>query len=133
MTPADLDAIETTLREVYLAPSIADAFAALRQERDSHCVDCCCARSWDALGVTEYDGKSIPEHITALRAEVAALRQTLVAAETWIHAVPHGDNCYVCNHYEGDPGNQCNCGRESALAMIAASLDAARAAIKEGR
>ena len=70
--------------------------------------------------------------ITALRAEVAALRQTLVAAETWIHAVPHGDNCYVCNHYEGDPGNQCNCGRESALAMIAASLDAARAAMREG-
>ena len=69
--------------------------------------------------------------IKELRAEVAALRQTLVAAETWIHAVPHGDNCYVCNHYEGDPGNQCNCGRESALAMIAASLDAARAALKE--
>ena len=73
------------------------------------------------------------KYVAELRAEVAALRQTLVAAETWIHAVPHGDNCYVCNHYEGDPGNQCNCGRESALAMIAASLDAARAAIKEGR
>ena len=72
------------------------------------------------------------KYVAELRAEVAALRQTLVAAETWIHAVPHGDNCYVCNHYEGDPGNQCNCGRESALAMIAASLDAARAAMREG-
>ena len=22
----------------------------------------------------------------------------------------HGDNCYVSNQYEGDPGNRCNCG-----------------------
>jgi len=35
MTPADLDAVETMLRVVYLAPGIADAFAALRKERDA--------------------------------------------------------------------------------------------------
>ena len=90
MTPADLDAIETTLREVYLAPSIADAFAALRQERDSHCVDCCCARSWDALGVSEYDGKSIPEHITALRAERYALREVVAAADAIAQSMSEG-------------------------------------------
>ena len=35
MTPADLDAIEASLREVYLAPGMADAFAKLRRERDA--------------------------------------------------------------------------------------------------
>jgi len=40
----------------------------------NHCVDCCCARSWSALGVTEYDGKSIPEHITRLRDSEALAR-----------------------------------------------------------
>ena len=33
----------------------------------NHCVDCCCAQSWKALGITEYTGKSIPEHIKELR------------------------------------------------------------------
>lgn len=33
----------------------------------SHCDDCCCARSWKALGITQYTGKSIPEHITLMR------------------------------------------------------------------
>jgi hypothetical protein len=40
-------------------------------KRIVHCKDCCCARSWRALGVTEYTGKSIPEHIEELRAEIA--------------------------------------------------------------
>ena len=40
----------------------------------NHCVDCCCARSWSALGVPEYDGKSIPEHITRLRDSEALAR-----------------------------------------------------------
>jgi hypothetical protein len=33
----------------------------------THCRDCCCARSWKALGITSYTGKSIPEHIEQLR------------------------------------------------------------------
>jgi hypothetical protein len=40
----------------------------------NHCRDCCCAQSWQALGVSEYDGKPISEHITALRDELAALK-----------------------------------------------------------
>ena len=42
-----------------------------------HCVDCCCARSWKALGITEYTGKSIPEEIESLKAELYALRKNL--------------------------------------------------------
>ena len=34
-----------------------------------HCRDCCCARSWKALGIFEYTGRSIPEHIKQLRLE----------------------------------------------------------------
>jgi hypothetical protein len=48
--------------------------AELAALRNTHCRDCCCAQSWLALGVYKYDGKSIPEHITALRDELAALR-----------------------------------------------------------
>ena len=39
----------------------------LTSDSMSHCRDCCCARSWNALHVTEYTGLSIPEHIEALR------------------------------------------------------------------
>ena len=45
----------------------------LVEEDASHCKDCCCARSWKALGVTAYGGKSIAEHIEALRAANAEL------------------------------------------------------------
>jgi hypothetical protein len=38
----------------------------------SHCRDCCCARSWKALGITEYTGMSIPEHIELLRKQLDA-------------------------------------------------------------
>ena len=38
-----------------------------------HCIDCCCAQSWEALGITEYTGKSIPEHIVELRAQIEAM------------------------------------------------------------
>lgn len=40
---------------------------------ENHCKDCCCARSWKALGITEYTGKSIPEHIAQLTAQLARL------------------------------------------------------------
>ncbi|MDP3273406.1 MAG: hypothetical protein U1D69_12820 [Polynucleobacter sp.] len=37
------------------------------------------------------------------------------AAFDWIEYAPHGDNCFVSDNYEGDPGNQCNCGKDSLL------------------
>ena len=45
-------------------------------ELENHCKDCCCAKSWDALGITKYTGKSIPEHIS----EMAKSHQSLVDA-----------------------------------------------------
>ena len=40
----------------------------------AHCSDCCCARSWKALGVDKYDGKSIPEHIEQLQDKIKQLK-----------------------------------------------------------
>lgn len=51
----------------------------------------------------------------------------LRAAEEWILKTPHGDNCFVSDHYEGDPGNRCNCGKESIEHAIAEALESADA------
>jgi len=62
-----------------------------------------------------------------------ALRGALVRAQSWIEYHPHGDNCYVSNHYNGDPGNRCNCGRESLLNIIEDTLAAPERAAGEGK
>jgi hypothetical protein len=41
-------------------------------ETEVHCRDCCCARSWEALGITTYTSLSIPEHIRLLREQLDA-------------------------------------------------------------
>lgn len=38
-----------------------------RVEVENHCKDCCCAKSWEALGITKYTGKSIVEYILELK------------------------------------------------------------------
>ena len=38
---------------------------------ENHCWDCCCARSWKALGIEHTTGKSIPEHIEILSRKAA--------------------------------------------------------------
>jgi hypothetical protein len=48
-------------------------------EETNHCVDCCCARSWKALGNPGYTGESIPEHIDKLKAQADAL--TIILTE----------------------------------------------------
>ena len=44
---------------------------------ENHCKDCCCARSWKALGIYEYTGKSIVEHIEDLRSQLDAYKAAL--------------------------------------------------------
>ena len=48
--------------------------AGIKKLREGHCDDCCCARSWEALGITEFTGRSIPEEIEQLRAENERLK-----------------------------------------------------------
>jgi hypothetical protein len=52
---------------------------AVRRDEQNHCKDCCCARSWEALGVTTYTGMSIVEHIEQLVAQRDALHAQDVA------------------------------------------------------
>lgn len=53
---------------------------------------------------------------------IVTLESALRYAAEWIGAVPHGDNCFVSNHYAGDPGNQCNCGKDSVLDVMNKAL-----------
>lgn len=45
-----------------------------------HCRDCCCARSWKALGIDHYTCKSIAEHIGELR---EALVRSVEVIQRW--------------------------------------------------
>ncbi|SEJ23473.1 hypothetical protein SAMN04244572_03213 [Azotobacter beijerinckii] len=62
----------------------------------------------------------------SLRAEVERLRIALSHADAWIEAAPHGENCFVSNRYDGDPGNRCNCGKDAAQETIGAALESSR-------
>ena len=96
---------------------------------DNHCVDCCCARSWTALGVSEYDGKSIPEHITILRERIAALKAKRDALWLVVADVVEMADCVLL-----DPDGRASIhGSDADLALIQSAIDAARAAIKEGK
>ncbi len=52
----------------------------MKSELERHCEDCCCARSWRALGINESNGKSIPENIATLRNALAAAQKE---AQKW--------------------------------------------------
>ena len=66
MTPADLDAIERDLREVYLAQGMADAFAKLRKDAERYRLlrdnapDQMCVRIWQQItryGIAQPDSR----------------------------------------------------------------------------
>ena len=72
---------------------IAERYNEQCRRDKEHCRNCCCARSWAALGITEYTGKSIPEHIELLRSELAALRQRIADAPVrWV------SGCTILSH-----------------------------------
>ena len=48
--------------------------ADLRRLKSGHCKDCCCARTWEALGISVYTGRSIVEEIELLRADAERWR-----------------------------------------------------------
>lgn len=58
-------------------------------------------------------------------ARIKELEAALAVAESWLSSSPHGDNCFVSDNYEGDPGDRCNCGKDSLLAHIDAALKGA--------
>lgn len=50
-----------------------------------------------------------------LIAAAPEMLDAVVHAEAWISKMPHGDNCFLSDHYDGDPGASCNCGKEGLL------------------
>jgi len=60
-------------------------------------------------------------------------REVLDLADSWVTSSPHGENCYLSDHYDGDPGSGCNCGKEGVLQNIDDSLaDLERAIAEDG-
>lgn len=128
---------------IYASPVAAPAL--LRIEPTDAMVDAAC----DDLGLCAEDKADEcirQEYRVAYRAMVLAapaptpltdeVSWALNHAQEWIGSAPHGDNCYVSDHYEGDPGDRCNCGKESALASVERGIEALAAAAspaQEGR
>jgi hypothetical protein len=56
-----------------------------------HCQDCCCARSWKELGIDSYTGKSIPQHIEILKAELAAAHADITRLQELNTKLLNGD------------------------------------------
>jgi len=97
-----------TMRELGKAIDFAvEAMQSTHTEIKHHCKDCCCARSWEALGISEYTGKSIPEHIAALRGntpthteaelvEIVAESQRGLISDNCPTWCKEGDSCAAC-------------------------------------
>ena len=106
------------------------AAAEMNDKPVEHCKDCCCARSWSALGITGYTGKSIVEHITELKAksnkpitehpdvqrlvgqvvELQAENERLKEENRWIpvkERLPEEEGIYLTK-YKGDGRQQLN-------------------------
>lgn len=63
--------------------------------REGHCKDCCCARSWEALGGQIHPGTSIVGCIEGLRENAARARSEIAARDRTIEGlraklVPNG-------------------------------------------
>lgn len=93
--------VATTAAQMRLAAATIEAqmdtIENLRKSFSEHCQDCCCARSWKALGITDYTGLSIPEHIERLR---NALLKAVEAVQVWHNmGVPAKDRSNLWDLY----------------------------------
>ena len=71
---------------------------------------------------TKYASDGTSEANAKLIAAAPELLQALKHSIEWIQKAPHGENCYVSNHYEGDSGNQCHCSKESLENFLLAAI-----------
>ena len=60
------------------------------------------------------------QQLTISQLEAKRLQEALDVAMENLR--PHGDNCFVSDHYEGDPGNRCNCGRDGVINFLIDTL-----------
>lgn len=62
--------------------------------------------------------EAILSKLSALRANAERLNTLLSYASAWARSAGHGDDCFVSDHYEGDPGNRCNCGLDGLMSAF---------------
>ena len=90
-----------------------------------HCKDCCCARSWKALGVTTYTGMTIVEHIKQLVQQHDTLRTQARA----LAKVTLKDRAEACPFVDGSHGAQVwmasDIGAQKAQAVLDATKEGA--------
>lgn len=83
-----------------------EQFTGSPSPQPNHCLDCCCARSWAALGITKMTGKSIPEHIEEIKKD----RTNFVNTIHWLRK--SAETLCECNQQlvvsEQSIRNECN-------------------------
>ena len=79
------------------------------------------ARDYGEGGAKKAAAYSVPLYVAdpTVANELWAL---LSAARYWIACHDHGENCHLSDHYDGDPGNQCSCGKDWLLGAVGDAL-----------
>lgn len=54
---------------------------------------------------------------------IRELLHALRCAEKWIDSAQHGDNCFVSDNYDGDPGSDCNCGKDGLAEFLQSVIE----------
>ena len=90
------------------------------------CVNACAGFSTETLELIASVGGM--QHKMTATAAVASQRDELLAAldVALENLRPHGDNCFVSDHYEGDPGAGCNCGIDGVTDYLISTIARAK-------
>ena len=90
------------------------------------CVNACAGFSTETLELIASVGGM--QHKMTATATVASQRGKLLAAldVALENLRPHGDNCFVSDHYEGDPGAGCNCGIDGVTDYLISTIARAK-------
>lgn len=94
----------------------AKAITEANARRIVACVNACVGV--DAENITNFRLAAALSYWKNVESQRDELLAALHAVSSWIRNIPHGENCFVSSHYDGDPGNQCNCGKESILDFV---------------
>lgn len=108
---ADFGGVKYWIADFAGFPGPKDENGADNRDRAVACVNACAGSPTDALEEMQRRGLTFGQ-LAFLHARLQQQRDELLAAldVALENLRPHGDNCFVSDHYEGDPGSGCNCG-----------------------